>query len=367
MGGAAPLGLLLLEDSPADSRLLVESLREQTNAGTVVIQTVRRLADALRELKRFRFSCALVDLGLPDGEGVRNVARIREADPGVAIVVLTGLADERAAEEAFQLGAQDYLIKGQRLGEELLSFVRLAIAKREGAGQATSAVPPAAADATVGESLRYQPWVDLGRGRFVGIHVALGGEISSLSTALGAFRNWRGPGFEDVTMALSIPVSWLRRLVGQFAARMAQAEIRPASVALRLDVGELNLDPSVLDDLQTLRASGTQIWLEGWRPGAAPLDRLTELPLDGLVIDPRATDAITREAQEPALRFVRASLALGGALGLDVIADGVALAEQHTRLSMIGCTQMQGARFCLSETAEDLPLRWRRGPWSLER
>ena len=45
----------------------------------------RGVADALRELKRFRFSCALVDLGLPDGEGVRNVARIREADPGVAI------------------------------------------------------------------------------------------------------------------------------------------------------------------------------------------------------------------------------------------------------------------------------------------
>jgi EAL domain-containing protein (putative c-di-GMP-specific phosphodiesterase class I)/ActR/RegA family two-component response regulator len=363
---SAPLGVLLLEDSPADSRLLVESLRDQTSSGNLVIQTVRRLADALRELKRFHFSCVLVDLGLPDGEGVRNVARIREADPNVAIVVLTGLADERAAEEAFELGAQDYLIKGQRLGDELLAFVRLAIAKRRSqVGEATTLAD--ADSAAAGSALSYQPWVDLGRGRFVGVHVGLSGEISNLSTALGAFRGWHGPGFEDVTLAMSIPASWLPRLVSQLAARAGQADIRTGNVALRLDASEIGVEPSVVDDLRTLRASGTQIWLEGWRPATALLERLIELPLDGIVIDARAVDAITRDAQEPALRFVRATLALGGSLGLDVIADGVALAEQHSRLFMVGCTQMQGARFCQPEPAEELPVRWRKGAWGLER
>lgn len=366
MSPAAPLGLLLLEDSPADSRLLVESLREQTSSGTVVIQTVRRLADAMRELKRFHFSCVLVDLGLPDGEGVRNVARIREADPAVAIVVLTGLADEQAAEEAFKLGAQDYLIKGQRLGDELLAFVRLAVTKRRRQGDGSTA-PGTAETVETSTALSFQPWVDLGRGRFVGVHVGLSGEISNLSTALNAFRSWRGPGFEDVTLAMSIPVAWLRRLVSQLAARVGQAEIKPNNVALRLDAGELHIEPSVVDDLRTLRASGTQIWLEGWRPATALLERVTELPLDGLVIHPHAVDAITRDAQEPALRFVRASLALGGALGIDIIADGVGLAEQHARLFMVGCTQMQGTRFCQPELAEDLPVRWRKGPWGLER
>jgi EAL domain-containing protein (putative c-di-GMP-specific phosphodiesterase class I)/ActR/RegA family two-component response regulator len=367
MSPGAPLGLLLLEDSPADSRLLVESLREHTTAGTVVIQTVRRLSDALRELKRFRFSCILVDLGLPDGDGVRNVARIREADANVAIVVLTGLADDAAAEEAFKLGAQDYLIKGQRLGDELLAFVRVAVAKlgAQGAAPVASATVENAVDAP--PELAYQPWVDLGRGRFVGVHVGLTGDIGTLNTALNAFRAWRGPGFDDLSLAISIPAAWLPRLVSQFAARVAQAEIKPASVALRLEASELNVEPSVIDDLRSLRASGTQIWLEGWRPATALLERVTELPLDGLVIDVRAVDAITRDAQEPAMRFVRASLALGGALGLDVIADGVALAEQHARLFMVGCTLMQGSRFCQPESAEDLPARWRRGPWGLER
>lgn len=370
MSGAAPLGLLLLEDSPADSRLLVESLREHTSSGAVVIQTVRRLADALRELKRFHFSCVLVDLGLPDGEGVRNVARIREADPGIAIVVLTGLSDQRAAEEAFRLGAQDYLIKGERLGDELLNFVRLAIAKQRNAQQGAAgevSAPDDGSEAPAGEVLRYQPWVDVGRGRFVGVHAALGGELSHLSTALGAFRSWRRPGFDDVPLALSIPLDWLPRLVSQLAARVAQAELKPASVMLRLPCSEIGTEPSVVDDLRMLRASGTQLWLEGWRPGSAPLDYLTELPLDGIVIDPRVIDEVTREASESALRFVRASLALGGALGLDVIADGVTLAEQHARLSMVGCTQMQGTRFCRPELSEELPARWRKGPWGLER
>ena len=356
----APLGLLLLEDSPADSRLLVESLREYVNSGAIVIQTVRRLADALRELKRFQFSCVLVDLGLPDGEGVRNVARIREADANIAIVVLTGLTDERAADEAFALGAQDYLIKGQRLGDELLEFVRRAIAK---VGVSTDSV---VVETPSPAAMRYQPWVDLGRGRFIGVHVSLSGEISNLSAALAAFRGWRGPGMDDLTLAMSIPASWLPRMVSQLAARIGQAEIKPADVALRLNVTELSSDPSVVDDLRMLRASGTQIWLEGWGPGAAPMDRVAELPLDGLVIDPRVVDDVTRGPAESALRFVRATLALGGALGLDVVADGVAFAEQHTRLAMVGCAQMQGAWFCLPESAEDLPSRWRKGPWGLD-
>lgn len=362
---SAPLGVLLLEDSPADSRLLVESLREHVNDGTLVIQTVRRLADALRELKRFRFSCVLVDLGLPDGEGVRNVARIREADPGIAIVVLTGLADDRAAEEAYRLGAQDYLIKGQRLGDELLAFVRQAIDKTRPAP--APAAPAANPVEAVSAPLRYQPWVDVARGRFAGVHVALGGEIAQLGTALSVLRGWRTTDGSEPVLALSVPAHWLPRLASQLSPRLAQAEIRPSTVALRLDVTELRPDGPVLDDLRSLRAIGVQLWLEGWRPGCAPLDRLTGLALDGVVIDPRVIDALTRDDSEGALRFVRATLALGGALGLDVVADGVALAEQYARLSMVGCLRQQGARFCQPETAEDLPTRWRKGPWGLER
>lgn len=121
------LSVLLVEDSPFDSRLLIEALRPATLSGEVVVQTVKRLSLAVAELQRFSFSCVLLDLGLPDGQGVDNVRALREVDNSAAIVVLTGLDDERSATQALQLGAQDYLLKGEIDGERLLKLIRRAV------------------------------------------------------------------------------------------------------------------------------------------------------------------------------------------------------------------------------------------------
>lgn len=129
MSSAAPrtLSILLVEDSPLDGRLLVEALRPASQAGEVVVQTVKRLSAAVAELQRFRFSCVLLDLGLPDGQGVDNIRALRAVDSSVAIVVLTGLDDERSASEALRLGAQDYLVKGETDGEQLMKLIRRAV------------------------------------------------------------------------------------------------------------------------------------------------------------------------------------------------------------------------------------------------
>lgn len=129
MSSAAPatLSVLLVEDSPLDGRLLLEALRPATQAGELVVQTVKRLGAAVTELERFRFSCVLLDLGLPDGQGVDNVRALREVDSTAAIVVLTGLDDERSAGEALRLGAQDYLVKGEIDGERLMKLIRRAV------------------------------------------------------------------------------------------------------------------------------------------------------------------------------------------------------------------------------------------------
>ncbi|MGQ0622318.1 MAG: response regulator [Panacagrimonas sp.] len=103
------------------------------------MQTVRRLADALNQLRQFSFSCVLVDLGLPDAEGTTPVRRIREADPGVAIVVLSGRQDDRVAGQALALGAQDYRVKGQCWGEDLLHVIRRAIDRTGTPSQASQA------------------------------------------------------------------------------------------------------------------------------------------------------------------------------------------------------------------------------------
>ena len=121
------LSILLVEDSPMDSRLLHEALRPAAASGEVIVQTVKRLGQAVDELKINTFSCVLLDLGLPDGQGVDNVSALRQVDRQSAIVVLTGLDDETIASEALKLGAQDYLVKGSADGDSLMRIVRRAV------------------------------------------------------------------------------------------------------------------------------------------------------------------------------------------------------------------------------------------------
>ena len=125
------LAVLLVEDSPADGRLLIEVLKPAIASGAIVIQTVKTLALAMEALQGFDFSCVLLDLGLPDGRGIDSVRALREVERKAAIIVLTGLDDERLAGEALSQGAQDYLVKGSSDGEQLLRQLRRAVQRHQ--------------------------------------------------------------------------------------------------------------------------------------------------------------------------------------------------------------------------------------------
>ena len=121
------ISILLVEDSPLDSRLLLEALKPAVSADELIVQTVKRLAQAVEAVKASDIACVLLDLGLPDGQGVDNVTALREADPKAAIVVLTGLDDEATANAALQRGAQDYLVKGETDPGHLIRLIRRAV------------------------------------------------------------------------------------------------------------------------------------------------------------------------------------------------------------------------------------------------
>lgn len=116
--------VLLVEDSPMDARLLRESLRDALERGELALQAVRSIGEAIEELGRNRYACALLDLGLPDGQGLANVEKLRELDRSMTVVVLTGLDCESSAIRALQLGAQEYVVKGQYDGDSLLKVIR---------------------------------------------------------------------------------------------------------------------------------------------------------------------------------------------------------------------------------------------------
>ena len=106
-----PLSLLLVEDDRADA-LLVEELIVDA-AAEIRVVWARSLAQAERELARARPDCVLLDLHLPDANGIDALDRIIKRDATMPIVVLTGLNDEYFGVSAVASGAQDYLVKGR--------------------------------------------------------------------------------------------------------------------------------------------------------------------------------------------------------------------------------------------------------------
>lgn len=125
------LQILFVEDSVADARLLQENLKHSSRGHRLTIRHVVSLAEAQAALKQEKFDCILLDLGLPDGQGVQSVAVLREASPETAIVVMTGLDDEQMAIAALKAGAQEYAVKGLPTGEVLVRSMHHAIERHQ--------------------------------------------------------------------------------------------------------------------------------------------------------------------------------------------------------------------------------------------
>lgn len=120
---------LLVEDNPADARLIREMLKESP-AGTFEFHQVGRLQAALERLRGESFDVVLLDLGLPDSQGMGTLTLMEKASGGVPIVVLTGLDDERFALEVVRAGAQDYLVKGRFDSQLLVRTIRYAVERK---------------------------------------------------------------------------------------------------------------------------------------------------------------------------------------------------------------------------------------------
>jgi two-component system, cell cycle sensor histidine kinase and response regulator CckA len=125
-----PIKILLVEDNPGDVLLLQETLADITHFELELVH-VDRLAKALDRLQSETFDVVLLDLLLPDSEGLETFVQIYDRVPLMPIVVLTGMADETLALRAMQAGAQDYLVKGHTSGSELLMrSIRYAIERK---------------------------------------------------------------------------------------------------------------------------------------------------------------------------------------------------------------------------------------------
>jgi two-component system, cell cycle sensor histidine kinase and response regulator CckA len=114
--------VLLVEDSASDARRVREALAGLE--AEIALAHVETLAAALERLRCEPAEVVLLDLGLPDSDGFATLEALQAAAPEVAVVVLTGLADQSIAVAALQRGAQDYLPKGDCTGRVLQRVIR---------------------------------------------------------------------------------------------------------------------------------------------------------------------------------------------------------------------------------------------------
>ena len=135
MNKSEVIRVLLIEDNPGDARLIQEMLVDSAGV-RFDIQCADRLSTGLKYLAegsresdetvpdsnssnsairnpQSAFDMVLLDLSLPDSEGLETLTKTHTSAPEIPIIVLTGLDDEAVGFEAVRKGAQDYLIKGE--------------------------------------------------------------------------------------------------------------------------------------------------------------------------------------------------------------------------------------------------------------
>jgi pilus assembly protein CpaE len=127
------LKVLMVEDNPVSAQL-TKSMLMHTDTSNFEVQTAGSLMDALDLLGAGGFDVILLDLSLPDSDGIGTLTAIRVHAPQVPVLVLTGSNNETMANSALQNGAQDYIVKGQFDGNSLARALRYAVTRSKQTG-----------------------------------------------------------------------------------------------------------------------------------------------------------------------------------------------------------------------------------------
>jgi PAS domain S-box-containing protein len=125
------INILMVDDDPGAYRLVKLILDESPKPVEFAVETAGTLAEGLDVLAGQSFDLVMLDLGLPDSDGLETVEKVYKAYPHIPIVVLTGLADEETGIQAIKKGASDYLVKGKFFRDMLIRTIRYSLERKE--------------------------------------------------------------------------------------------------------------------------------------------------------------------------------------------------------------------------------------------
>lgn len=133
------INILFIEDNPVEAFVIQELFT--TYKDEFDIELTDTLAEGLKRLQSGKsIQVVLLDLTLPDSEGINTFNAVNKTAPWLPIVVITGIDDTRICEEALQKGAQDYLIKGRIDGQLLIRSIRYSISRKQSEQKMSEAV-----------------------------------------------------------------------------------------------------------------------------------------------------------------------------------------------------------------------------------
>lgn len=234
----------------------------------------------------------------------------------------------------------------------------------------------------------YQPIVDMSTGRLCGVealarwmHPTRGAvppiefiplaEDSGLIAELGELMlrvvcveasKWREEfGADDrFTVSVNISRAQLRKHDLPDVVERVLAETGLDARVLRLELTEsvAMQDAQIVPTLNRLRALGVSLALDDFGTGYSSLATLDQLPLDAVKIDRSFVERMVENRYQAAL--IKATLDVAGALGLDVVAEGVETEEQANMLRLAGCRLAQGWLFGRPEGAARIAERFRK-------
>ena len=130
MKNKGSINVLLVEDNPGDAVIINEMFNEIPQI-EFNVSHAKRLSEGLKIIHKEDFHIILLDLQLPDSQGIETFNHFHQLAPEIPIIILTGLEDEDFALDIVGEGAQDYLVKGQVDGKLLSRSIKYSIERKQ--------------------------------------------------------------------------------------------------------------------------------------------------------------------------------------------------------------------------------------------